>query len=203
MKKLIVLVFLLYSASSIAQIFKLLPGESYIKWSGSALRKEHNGYIEFKDAAWTFANNNWTSGMLEVDMNSITNTDINDTKLNQKLVDHLKSDDFFDTKNFPTAELKIEKSVPIDSSSYQLYGLITIRGITQKIEVTGHFLRKNKYKFIGSAFVKIKRTDFDILYNSDLVGTIEDKLINNYIILVIKLSLFAPKELNPTLYSSK
>ena len=45
-----------------------------------------------------------------IDMSTITNTDLEDAEYNAKLVNHLKSDDFFGVEKFPTAKLEIKGS---------------------------------------------------------------------------------------------
>src|SRR3989344_3262254 len=44
---------------------------------------------------------------------------------------HLKSADFFDVQNYPTATLKSTDFKKSADSSYQLYGDLTIRGVTK------------------------------------------------------------------------
>lgn len=45
--------------------------------------------------------------MVVIDMNSITNTYLKDESYNQKLIGHLKSDDFFGVDKFPEATFQI------------------------------------------------------------------------------------------------
>ena len=49
-------------------------------------------------------------GQISIDMNSIHTTDM-ETRLNKKLDNHLKDEDFFNVEKFPEATLKIRKSI--------------------------------------------------------------------------------------------
>lgn len=53
-------------------------------------------------------------GSFVVDMRTITNIDFKDPGYNQKLVGHLKSDDFFGVEKFPTATFKVTESSKFD-----------------------------------------------------------------------------------------
>ncbi len=53
------------------------------------------------------------AGNFVVDMTSITNNDLKDEGYNQKLVGHLKSDDFFGVEKYPTAEFVSDEKLEI------------------------------------------------------------------------------------------
>ena len=82
---------------------------SSLKWTGYHLAKsyEHFGNISIKSGSLELDGDQITSGTIVVDMNSITNTDVEKEKDNAKLVNHLKSDDFFAVSDFPEAKLVI------------------------------------------------------------------------------------------------
>jgi polyisoprenoid-binding protein YceI len=73
-------------------------------------------------------------GTFTIDMTSITNQDIEDETYKQKLLGHLKSDDFFSTDKHPRATLLITKLTPTGQNTYQVKGNLTIKGITKTIE---------------------------------------------------------------------
>ena len=108
---------------------------SEINWTGYHLVKsyEHKGNIKLKSGSLDIDKGKLIGGNFIVDMTSITNSDIEKEKDNQKLVGHLKSPDFFDVVSFPEASFQI-KSVDEESDGvYAISGDVTIRGITKEI----------------------------------------------------------------------
>lgn len=72
---------------------------SKIKWVGKKITNQsHSGTLKFKKVNLKIDNNASISGQFEVDMHSLTNTDLSG-EWKQKLEGHLKSDDFFLLKN--------------------------------------------------------------------------------------------------------
>ena len=68
-----------------------------------------------------------------MDMTSIVNLDLEaGSKYNTKLVNHLKSEDFFSVEKFPTATFKVTKSEAKAEKSL-ITGDLTIKGITHEI----------------------------------------------------------------------
>ncbi len=95
--------------SAIAQNdFIANSNSSTIYWKGFKPTGEHNGTIAIKKGNFTFNNGEITGGEFTIDMNSIVNLDLEaGSKYNTKLVNHLKSDDFFDAAVYPIAVIKI------------------------------------------------------------------------------------------------
>lgn len=104
-----------------------------------------------------------TSGEFVIDMNTITNTDLKDEKDNAKLVKHLKSEDFFDSKNHPDAKLVIKSSSVISSGVLKTTGDLTIRGITKTIEFETR-VKESDDQIVATADLTIQRTDFKVMY---------------------------------------
>src|SRR5688572_25759726 len=74
--------------------------ESTVEWTGKKLTGEHYGNINLTEGVLSFSGNVLNGGSFVFDMNSITCTDITDEKSNKRLVDHLKSDDFFSVRTY-------------------------------------------------------------------------------------------------------
>ena len=116
-------------------------------------------------------------------MNTISCSDLEDAEYNQKLVGHLKSDDFFGVVKFPNAILKIINSSAFLNNVASVKGQITIKGKTEDIsfDVTNE---KNIY----SAKIEIDRSKFDVRYGStSFFDTLGDKAIDDIFTLNIKL----------------
>ncbi|HKK81215.1 MAG TPA: YceI family protein, partial [Prolixibacteraceae bacterium] len=77
-----------------AQKFTVDTDKSTLEWTGKKVTGQHNGYIDLTEGSFILKNNRITNGMFVIDMTSITNEDL-DGNMKDKLVGHLKSDDFF------------------------------------------------------------------------------------------------------------
>jgi polyisoprenoid-binding protein YceI len=93
----------------ICDIYKIDSDKSKIYWIGRKITGEHNGTINIKDGYVDINQGSITSGLFEIDMNSIDVLDMSE-KYNKKLESHLKNPDFFDVENFPVSTFKINKS---------------------------------------------------------------------------------------------
>ncbi len=153
-----------FKASSVDGDYTLDTNASQLKWTGYHLAKsyEHYGFVKIKSGKFSVTNGKITSGEFVIDMNTITNTDVESAKDNAKLVNHLKSDDFFNVKNFPEAKLVIKKS-ETSGSGLNVTGDLTIRGITKTIEFDA-VLNDTGNRAEATADIKIQRTDFQVMY---------------------------------------
>lgn len=145
--------------------YTVITNASQLKWTGYHLAKsyEHNGNVKIKSGNLSIADGKISSGEFLIDMTSITNNDLTDTKNNAKLVNHLKSDDFFNAKKFPEAKVVIKKSEP-SGSGLKVTADLTIRGITKTIEFDATLKDQDANLVEATADLKIKRTDFQVMY---------------------------------------
>ncbi len=145
--------------------YTVVTNASQLKWTGYHLAKsyEHNGNVKIKSGSLSVADGKINSGEFIIDMTTITNNDLTDTKDNTKLVNHLKSDDFFNAKKFPEATVVIKKSEPT-ASGIKVTADLTIRGITKTIEFEATLKDQDANMIEATADLKIKRTDFQVMY---------------------------------------
>ncbi|CAM1345395.1 YceI family protein [Tenacibaculum amylolyticum] len=141
--------------------------KSTIKWIGeyTFYFGGHDGFISFKEGYFLKTNDMITGGEFIIDMNSITNTDVEDTKANKGLVDHLKASDFFDVERYPTAKLKITFIEYFENNHVKINADLTIKGITKPIHFNAEFNYKERKMF---ARFKIDRRDWNVSYKSKL-----------------------------------
>lgn len=119
-----------------------------------------------------------------LDMNSISVDDIENTETNQSLVNHLKSEDFFNVQNYPTAIFKI-----LEINENNIIGDLTIKDFTNTIEIPVNIQKTTNWQKITSNF-SIDRTMRDIMYGStNLASTLKDKAIDNLIILELDINI--------------
>ena len=146
--------------------------KSSVKWIGKKITGSHEGIISIKDSHLHFENESLTGGTVTIDMQSIKCTDLaGDAK--SQLEGHLLSDDFFGAKFYPTAELEILKSKKNSDGSYNISGVITIKGIKKDINFNTK-IGDNQ----ATAMIKIDRSEFNIKYGS---GSFFDDLGDNLI----------------------
>lgn len=170
------------SASANEKTFVVLPSESSLSWIGKKVTGQHEGTVKIKSGSVKTKNDTITGGEFELDMNSITVTDIKDEKNNKKLLSHLLSDDFFATTPFPTAMFTLTKAARIHDSTeggvnYTLTGLLNIKGISQEISFPAK-IQIDKNEASADATIKLDRTRWNIRYGSGkFFDNLGDKLI--------------------------
>jgi len=181
----IALIIALSGNTMFAQKVEVNTKSSSIEWLGKKILGQHNGEIQVKSGHFELKNDKFISGKFVVDMTTITDSDLEDKDYNKKLVDHLKSDDFFGVKKFPTATFVLTESTKFKNGKATIKGKITIKGKTKNIS----FIVKrsgNKYK----AKIEIDRSKFDVRYGSDsFFDNLGDKAIDDIFTLDVKLVL--------------
>jgi polyisoprenoid-binding protein YceI len=116
-------------------------------------------------------------------MNSIVNLDVTNQEFNQKLVNHLKSDDFFSAGKHPKANFKIASLTPIKgaqagAANYTANGSLTIKGISQPVSFPVTVAVNGSTITAKSEAVVLDRTKWDIRYGSkSFFANIGDKAI--------------------------
>lgn len=177
------LIMLLSSNAIIAQQLEINTKKSTIDWHGEKVVGEHEGTIQIKSGYIELKNDQIVAGNFVVDMATITNTDLEDQEYNQKLVGHLKSDDFFGVEKYPTANFVITKSTKFNDRKATVTGDITIKGKTESISFEVSRAGKEY-----TAKIDIDRSKFDVRYGSDsFFDNLGDKVIYDIFTLNIKL----------------
>ena len=169
--------------------------QSKLEWHGKKVTGEHNGLINIKGGMLNFKDAMLVGGQFEIDMTSIVDLDLESEQWNTKLVNHLKSDDWFSVEKFPTATLIITEVNPHKAekgdANYWIKGDLTIKGITNPIEFAAK-VEKTENNVTGSATMIIDRSKFDVRYGSgSFFEGLGDKLI--YDEFDMKISLTAAK----------
>jgi len=163
--------------------YKVDPAKSNVAWDGKKVTGEHNGTIKVSNGAVQVDKNKVIGGTIEMDMNSIVNLDIKDQEYNQKLIGHLKSEDFFSVEKHPRATFKITNVTPIKGAktgepNYNVGGNLTIKGITNPITFPAQITVNGNSVAAKSEAVTLDRTKWDIRYGSkSFFANIGDKAI--------------------------
>lgn len=151
--------------------------ESTVEWTGKKLTGEHYGNINLTEGVLSFSGNVLNGGSFVFDMNSITCTDITDEKSNKRLVDHLKSDDFFSVRTYPTSKFVITSVQKKEGDTYDITGDLTIKNITNRITFPATVVQKNG-KVTASATLVFDRSKYDVKFGSQsFFDNLGDKLV--------------------------
>ena len=166
-----------------AQALEVNAEKSSIEWLGKKIGGKHDGFIQLKSGSFELEGEQIVAGNFVVDMTSITNTDLKDEGRNQRLVGHLKSDDFFGVETFPTASFEVVQSSKFENGKATLTGDITIKDKTERISF--EVVRSDKEY---AANVEIDRSKFDVRYGSkSFFNNLGDNAIDDIFTLKIKL----------------
>ncbi|MFD3002478.1 YceI family protein [Pontibacter toksunensis] len=167
--------------------YNVVAERSEVNWKGSKVGGEHTGNIELQDGELVVANNEVVGGKLVIDMNTITNSDITTAEDNQKLVGHLKSDDFFGVEKYPTATFEITNVTaatdPTGEATHNVTGNLTIKEKTEQVTFPA-VINVNNGTATAKAEVTVDRSKFDVRYGSkSFFDDLGDKVIDdNFII---------------------
>ncbi len=147
-------------------------------WLGKKVTGQHDGKINISKGKVVSDGQNITGGTIEFDMNSITDNDLTDKTYNDKLIGHLKSDDFFSVAKNPTSKFEITKVLKQDKD-YNVTGKLTIKGITNEISFPA-LIKMDEKTMVVVAKIMVNRTKFDIKYGSkSFFENIGDKAISD------------------------
>ena len=159
--------------------FKVDVDKSTFKWIGKKVTGSHNGFIKFSAGSISVEKGALVGGSFTVDMNSMNCADLEAGKGAEKLMGHLKSDDFFGTEKFPTATMTIKSATAKGGNQYDVKADLTIKGQTNEVmfpatvTVAGGALT-------ATANFNIDRTKYGIRYGSgSFFENLGDKAISN------------------------
>lgn len=149
--------------------YNMIVGKSTLEWTGRKVGGQHVGTVDLKSGSFSVDGSRITSGTFVVDMTTMVPTDTkgSDTK---KLTKHLRSKDFFNVSEHPTATLKIKNSESTGDKTYKVTADMTILGKAREITFDAKTLAKSENFIISSANITIDRTKWGITYKSSVVG---------------------------------
>jgi polyisoprenoid-binding protein YceI/rhodanese-related sulfurtransferase len=119
-------------------IHRINVEKSRIEWTGRNLTSAHSGTIKLYAGQIEIRDSQPIRGEFTLDMDSIENLDLPDSKMRQILIQHLKSDDFFDVRSFPTAEFRLSKITALlgarrGNPNWEVTGELTLKSVTNEI----------------------------------------------------------------------
>mgnify|MGYP003683236919 CR=1 FL=1 len=194
MKILILMAFILTSATSFASQVTIDKKASTINWTGSKKipGDNHTGTLMIKEGTIKVDEKmNLVGGTLTIDMNTLNSTDLKG-EWKKKLDGHLKSDDFFAVEKHPEATFKITKVTPSGRNAFRIDGNLTLRGKTNPEHFNLTISKKDKV-MVAEGKISFDRNKYGITYNSEtsvikkIAKIAKDKIINDKIDLAVKI----------------
>lgn len=152
------------------RIYRVDTDRSIIQWTGRNPSTTHFGTIGLKRGEMT-VKSGVLSGTFGIDMNAITNINLEGDALQPVLISHLKSDDFFLTKLFPTATFRIDGAEPAADSfltipNCAIRGTLEMRGVKAEQEFMATLTPTAENGLLAEAHFDIDRTRWGIIYGS-------------------------------------
>jgi rhodanese-related sulfurtransferase/polyisoprenoid-binding protein YceI len=143
---------------------------STIEWTGRNPNSSHYGTIRIT-AGELAVKDGVITGTFDIDMNSIINKSLEGDESQPILIAHLKSDDFFLTKLFPTAKFKIKGSTPakepfLTFPNYALNGILELRGVKAQQDFMATITKTAENGLAAEAHFDIDRTKWNLIYGS-------------------------------------
>lgn len=178
--------------TSASASYSVNTSESTVSWEGSKVASSHTGTFAVSGGNISMDKGKVVGGKFEIDMASLTCTDLKAGDGKEDLEGHLKSPDFFDIAAHPTATFVITKVTELagDASANSLvYGNLNLKGVEKGIAFKAMINDKGQGVSVVSPEFSINRTDFGMKYGSaTFVDVVKDRAINDNVKLSINLS---------------
>ena len=178
----------------INKVYTIDTKESILQWIGRNITGAHYGTLNLLSGSIPIMLRQPSKVNFVIDMNSIQDLDIQDPTWNRILVDHLKSEDFFDVQRFPTAKFDATEFKPIEETAgggvpnYLVRGKLTIKNVTNEILFPAIITLKDDGAIAAEAHFDIDRTLWNVNYGSGrLFEKLGKHLVHDFITIQIKL----------------
>ena len=135
--------------------------DSHVWYKGSkVVTGSHNGTVPISDGHFLVNEGELTGGEFTINIAELGNNDIEKADSKEKFIGHMKSEDFFNTAEYPTA-----KFVITDVADENITGNLTIKETTKEITFPADVSVDGDNVTMTADFT-INRTDFDVNYGS-------------------------------------
>ncbi len=170
-----------------AQTYTVDTNESRLEWKARKVTGSHNGILLIKSGELTFTDGQLSAGNFEIDMTTIRVLDLTNRNMNEKLLNHLKSDDFFSVETYPTSTFVITSATPQEDRNYAITGDMTIKRTTAPITFDAAVTMDDN-SVSALATITYDRTVYDIQYGSgSFFSNLGDNMINDEVEMTVTL----------------
>ncbi len=168
--------------------FSVDTAKSCLEWFCDS----HNGTVPLKNGVIKTVNKNIAGGFFVINMDSLQDKDITYELMRQTLHNTLKSEFFFDVKNYPTATFIIDHAIRKKDNRFEITGDLWIKGMVNcitfnsKVAIAGNTLTAESEKFF------IDRTRWGItIYSKQEAESDDSVIVSDEIYFIIR--IFAEK----------
>lgn len=164
--------------------------EGLVYWKGKkALGDTHAGTVEVSGGELLVNEGRLLGGQVALDMTTIAVTSLKDPGEQAELESHLRDSEFFDVKNFPSAEFKFDEALPSKTPHFNavVTGRLTLKGKTNAVNIPVKLTIDGDELTAESPAFLINRTQWGVNFRSGVIGTAKDKLIEDVIPLSLKI----------------
>lgn len=163
---------------------------SSIHWKGSKIGGSHHGTIGLKSGSLAIDGVEVVSGSFTIDMNAIVDEDLTQKDMNDMLVNHLKSEDFFDVAKYPESTFTITKieaaSNATDSITHNVSGNLKLKDVEKNITFGAKITKEGSTYTAVTVPFTIDRTQWNVKYGSKtLFADLKENIVNDNIELQI------------------
>ena len=171
--------------------------DNLLSWVGKKPTGQHNGTISISEGRITVKESVIVAGRVVFDMNSIIDLDIQDPGSNAKLVNHLKSPDFFYVEKYPKAIFEITSVKSFEAAeikadevqaNYQITGNLTMRDSTKSLTFPAKIDIEDDFVLVETNNFTIDRTLWGVSHMSKSVfSEIRDRFVDDELTLSMKI----------------
>lgn len=183
--------------SATGDSWKVDAAASMVEWIGTKVTGIHSGSVPVKTGSLTMKDGSLTGGTFVLDMaNLVVSGPAGvDSAMNNKLLGHLKSPDFFDVANNPEASFAITSVVPFSGTvkdttdprqeqiskykvanpTHTISGNLTIKGVTKNVSFPA-LITVTDNTVDAVAKFNINRKDWNIVYPGKPDDLIRDEI---------------------------
>ncbi|MBC8018060.1 MAG: YceI family protein [Verrucomicrobia bacterium] len=173
-------------------VYRVDAEKSSVEWIGRNINNRHHGRIAISVGECVMENGRPLSGRFVLDMNTITNLDLQDEGWRSMLLRHLKSEDFFDVERYPTAAFELRGVTVIDGATpgtpnLEITGSLTIKETARSIRFPAMVAPLEDGTLKAHAAFDLDRTLWSVSYGS---GKLYERLGMHLVNDLISVELF-------------
>lgn len=168
--------------------YQVNKNKSTVAWTGEMVKVyKHSGIVDLKETQLEIENGEIKGGTFVVDLTTMVATDNNynekEGSTPGKLIDHLRSSDFFYVEKYPTASFKIEKT-----EGPTVYGTLTVKGISNQEKIEKIQVQNNDNSKNIKGTLVFDRKKYDVSWDHPM----QDMVLSNDV--EVDINLFLEKE---------
>lgn len=173
-------------------VYQVDVTKSVVEWSGRNINNRHHGRIAVSGGEVVMASGLPVSGRFVLDMNTITNLDLQDDGWRGMLLRHLKSEDFFDVERYPTAYFELNRATAIAGATpgtpnVEIAGSLTIKETARSIRFPAIIAAQEEGALKAQAAFDLDRTLWNVCYGS---GKLYERLGMHLVNDLVSIELF-------------